>query len=112
MIEQEPNKRLGRILESAEAGHPSGGLYHPAGESAMKGASFEKGGLQVVKAGSRLWCVLRSKRPPLPFAGGLRRRGRSSFMPLAACIVTCKLDRFSFVCFPIPGKVEILSGLC
>ena len=44
MIEQEPNKRLGRILESAEAGHPSGGLYHPAGESAMKGASFEKGG--------------------------------------------------------------------
>ena len=66
MIEQEPNKRLGRILESAEAGHPSGGLYHPAGESAMKGASFEKGGPPSGEAVCGVFCGQNAPLCPLP----------------------------------------------
>ena len=32
-------------------------------------------------------------------------------MPLTACIVTPRPDRPSFVCFPIPGKADLLCGL-
>ena len=83
-----------------------------AGQRRLRGRPWtdERGIFQVAGAGSVCGVSCGQKRAPI-LSGVLRQWGRSGFKPLTACIVTRKLERRSFVCFPIPGKVKLLCGL-